>query len=71
MTKEHYKRLLALMDKIAAQNPHMDAKRRLSLVCARSPALQRFFHKLVQDGWSRDGAMAQMRGALVRWSDGE
>jgi hypothetical protein len=65
------KRLLASWDKIDRDNPRVSADRRFSYVCNRAPGIARFLKTLLQDGWSRSGARAQIRGALVRWAEEE
>ncbi len=61
------KRLLALIDRIDTENPRVSADKRFSYACQRAPGLSRFLKMLLQDGWSRSGARAQIHGALIRW----
>jgi hypothetical protein len=65
------KRLLALIDRIDKENPRVSADKRFSYACRRAPGLARFLKLLLQDGWSRSGARAQINGALIRWAHGE
>ena len=59
------KRLLALIDRIDKENPRVSADKRFSYACP--PGLGKFLKMLLQDGWSRSGARAQIHGALIRW----
>jgi len=65
------KRLLKLWDKIEADNPRIPADRQFSYAVQRAPGLAKFLKLLLQDGYSRSGARATMRGALVRWANEE
>jgi len=67
------KRLCALMDRIETESPEVDEvddDRQFSYLCQRSPGVSRLLKKLLQDGYSRTGARATIRGALRRWADG-
>jgi hypothetical protein len=65
------KKLLGLWEKIEHESPNVDSDRRFTYLIQRSPGAANFFRKLMADGWSRSGARAQIRGALIRWAEGQ
>jgi hypothetical protein len=69
--QDEAKRLLALWNRTEKANPRFSTDQIFSLMCSKSPGVSRLFRRMLQEGYSRSGIKSMIRGALIRWADGQ